>query len=234
MFRAGNPNRPSGQLIAIEVGIRLIVRECGQRLRGIAAWFLAAALGFAGAFAGGCASGASTTLRSEGGAGELRARMAVMAYTSPDKNTADVYMSDLPREALEPDADLSGVAGQFVHMHVFITPSAGSTPIDAGACSVVVRTFVVARGQVGLYGGGAFLNPNSAPGSGPLSGSISGGTCRLLSSTPGFVDRLGPSEFSAKFRVPRNDALAAQLGKRLATMLQLVPSTTAPSATASQ
>jgi len=171
----------------------------------------------------GCTSGATTTLRSEEGAGELRGTMRVMAYTSSDRNNAEVYMSDLPLSALEPDADLSDVSGQFVQMHVFITPSAGSTPIDVGACNVVVRTFVVARGQIGLYGGGAFLSPDSGPGTGSLSGTMVGGTCRLLSATPGFVDKLGPSEFRASFRVPRNDQLAAQLGKRLATMLELVP-----------
>lgn len=176
----------------------------------------------------GCSTSATTTLHSESGAGDLNARMTVLAYTSIDPNTADIYMSDLPRPALEPDADLTSVSGQFVHMHIFMTPEAGHTPIDPGACSVVVRTFVLARGQIGLYGGGAFLDPDNSLGGGSFSGSITGGTARLLNSTGGFIDKLGPSEFRAKFRVPRNEKLAEQMQKRLTTMLEFLPEVQTP------
>jgi len=162
-------------------------------------------------------------IKSQSGAGELRGAMAVAVYATTDKNTADVFLSDLPAAALEPDGDLSAVSGMFTHIHVFITPAAGSTPIDSGACSVVVRTIVVARGQLGMYGGGAFLNPSSAPGGGSYSGTISRGTCRMLTKTGGFMDRLGPSEFSASFRVSRNEALVERLRTRLGTMLELMP-----------
>ena len=178
----------------------------------------------------GCATGATTSLTSEAGTGELDGRMTTLVYASSDKNTADIYLSDLPRSALEPDADLSSVSGQFVHLHVFITPEAGSTPIDVGACSVVFRTIVVARGQIGMYGGGAFLNPRSAPGGDTFAGSISRGTGRLITSTPGFVDKLGASVFGAKFRVPRNEKAAAECAKRLQTMLELMPPPPAPKA----
>lgn len=178
----------------------------------------------------GCATGATTSLNSEAGTGELDGRMTTLVYASTDKNTADIYLSDLPRGALEPDGDLSSVSGQFVHLHVFITPEAGSTPIDVGACSVVFRTIVVARGQLGMYGGGAFLNPKSAPGGDTFAGSISRGTGRLITSTPGFVDKLGASVFGAKFRVPRNEKAAAECAKRLQTMLELMPPPPAPKA----
>lgn len=213
MFHKLTESAPGLKALALRGVVSAVGRAAAALL--LAGWCLAAGAG--------CASGASTTLRSEADTGELRGSMTVLAYSPQDLNTADVFLSDLPPAALEPDGDLSGVSGQLTQLHVFMTPEAGNTPIDAGACSVVVRTIVVARGQLGVYGGGAFLNPNSAPGGSSYSGKISKGTCRLLTRTPGFVDKLGPSEFRASFRVPRNDAAVEKLQKRMATMLELAP-----------
>lgn len=140
---------------------------------------------------------------------------------APDSNTADVYMTDLPPAALEPGADLSDVWGQIIHMHLFVAPKPGSTPIATSACSVTVRSIVIACGEIGVYGGGGFLDPLTEPGEKVLEGAIRGASCRLVAATPGFVDRLGASEFRADFEVPRNDTQARNLAARLGEILAL-------------
>src|SRR5262249_37656381 len=144
----------------------------------------------------------------------LKATLPAQAYIAPDNNTADVYMTDLPAEALEPGADLSTTWGQILHMHLFVAPKPGYTPIEASACSIPVRHVVIARGEIGVYGGGGFLDPATDPGDRVLKGSIRGATCRLVAKTPAFVDRLGAAEFRADFQVPKDETQARNLGAR--------------------
>lgn len=158
----------------------------------------------------------------------MTANLPVQAYAALDGNTADVYMTDLPPAALQPDGDLSNVWGQFVHLHLFVSPKAGQTPIANSACSVTVRHVVIARGQIGVYGGGGFLIPGTDPGDDYLTGSIRGATCRLVALSPGFVDRLGASEFRTTFKVPKDDAQARELAARLSEILGLAKPLPAP------
>lgn len=183
----------------------------------------AAAVALMGLTLVGCGVSGRVQLTSNGSGTTIGCSPTEVAYFSTDVNTADVYLTDLPRRALEPNADLKGVSGQFTHLHLFIDPMAGSTPIANSACSATVRHVVVADGRVGVYGGGGFLDPSSAPGGRVLGGKIRDATVRLISSSPDFVDRLGPSRFDAKFRAPRDDAKAKSLGARLRTILELAP-----------
>ncbi len=139
----------------------------------------------------------------------------IRGYRAIDKNTADVYLTDLPRAALERGADLSEVSGQILHLHLFISPEAGSTPIDSTACSVTLRLLVISRGQVGAYGGGGFIMPDSDPGEDDFDGSMDRATLRYVGGTPGFADRLGPSELSGAISAPRDDPTAAMIAAQL-------------------
>ena len=159
----------------------------------------------------------SSDTREGGGSLELRPRTS--AYLSGDRNTADVYLTDLPAEALDPDADLKDVSGQIIHIHLFLTPKAGSTPIDSTACSASVRHVVIAGGRIGVYGGGGFLSPNTSPGDRVLTGHLADATLRLVSASPEFGDRLGPSKLDCAFRAPLDPRLANVLAARLDTIL---------------
>lgn len=159
----------------------------------------------------------SSVTREGGGSLELRPRTS--AYVAGDRNTADVYLTDLPAEALDPAADLKGVSGQLVHIHLFLTPKAGSTPIDSTACSASVRHVVIADGRIGVYGGGGFLSPDTSPGDRVLAGRLGDATLRLLSASPEFADRLGPSKLDCAFRAPLDQRLANVLAARLDTIL---------------
>lgn len=184
-------------------------------------WMVTVGLVLLSVFVTGCTPMAGVRLRSvtsvAGGTLEMKPRTA--AYLAGDRNTADVYLTDLPATALDPAADLKGVSGQMVHIHLFLTPKAGSTPIDSTACSATVRHVVIADGRIGVYGGGGFLSPDTSPGDRVLAGHISDATLRLVSASPEFGDRLGASRFECAFRAPLDQRLANTLAARLDTIL---------------
>lgn len=171
----------------------------------------------------GCGTNGTATLRSAGAPVTLSTKLTTLAYLSSDGNTADVYMTDLPAASLDPAADLSGVSGVLVHLHMFIAPLAGETPIADSACSSTVRAVVVADGHIGVYGGGGFLSPSEAPGGATFGGTIRDASCRLTAKSAGFADRLGSSVFASSFRVPKDDGAAKRIERRLATILASLP-----------
>lgn len=143
----------------------------------------------------------------------------VLAYRFSDRNTADIYMTDLPRDVFDPEADLSGVSGQITHVHLFVAPQAGKTPIDDTACSVSLRNVVLANGQIGVYGGGGFLYPYRRLGREYLKGTIHGATMRLVRATPGFDDKLGAAELEATIKAPLDEPMAGALAERLRSLM---------------
>lgn len=138
-----------------------------------------------------------------------------VVYRAADANTADIYMTDLSREELDPATDFRDVEGQIVHLHMFIAPRAGKTPIDQTACSVTVRHAIIANGAIGVYGGGGFFLPSGKAGQKRFGGDVRDATMRLVGSTGGFVDRLGAAQFQGSIRAERDDALAALIGRRM-------------------
>lgn len=158
----------------------------------------------------GCGTSAvdRVTLVSTSSRAELPARPSTRVYGALDRNTADFYLTDLPESASAPGADLRSYTGHLIHVHLFIAPKAGSTPIAPGASTVTVRHIVLAGGEMGMYAGGGFMTPSDTIGSAESGGRISGATLRLAGATPGFVDRLGPSEMAAAFSATRDEARA--------------------------
>lgn len=182
---------------------------------------------------GGCGLG-STDLRLEAIVEEavvqpvFRLRAYMPSPSPNDRNTADIYLSDLPAERLlDPDDTLADAVGSIVHIHLFLVPVAGSTPIDATACNATVRQVVLAgprgadgsRPAIGVYGGGGFLLPDNTPGGGSLSGELLDATLRLTNATPGFVDRLGAARLKGDFAARRNDSLARGVAQRLDALI---------------
>jgi hypothetical protein len=144
------------------------------------------------------------------------------AYLTPDGNTAEVYLTDLAAESLDPGSDLSRVSGRIVQLRLFLSPKAGKTPIEETACSTAVRHIVLANGAIGVYAGGGFLLPDERPGGRELSGRVSDATLRLAAQSGGFADKLGPAVLSGSFSAPRNEALARKLAARVQDILSVV------------
>lgn len=149
-------------------------------------------------------------------------------YAAFDRNTADIYLSDLPESVLEGPDDLLAQQGSIIHVHMFLEPKAGETPIDVTACSFTVRQLILGGGQAGLYGGGGFLFMKNRAGDQVFVGSFERATLRLSAATPAFVDRLGPSEMTGKFTANRSDAKARTIGARFGEVLAKLKPVTPP------
>lgn len=167
----------------------------------------------------GCVQDSLVTVRSSTENVVDSPRLPTTAYRVGSANTAEVYLTDLPPEALEPGADLATVEGRIVQLRLFLIPRAGSTPIDSTASSLTIRHVVLSRGVIGVYSGGGFLRPSDRVGSASFSGRVAGATVRLTGLTAGFADRLGAATFDASFRAPRDDAMAGRIAARLDDVL---------------
>lgn len=174
-------------------------------------------------FRGSFGSGGTARLESVQTSAKLEARLSTAAYVEADEYAADIYLTDLSPADLLPEADLKGTWGQFIHVHLFIEPNAGDTPISRDACTAIVRHFVISDGQIGLYGGGGFMQPSGKPGDSSMSGSLADATMKPITHTPGFVDRLGSSVFSGSVGGKRDPAEAERLHKGLQTLLLRLP-----------
>jgi len=151
----------------------------------------------------------------------LRPRLPTKAYINEDNASADIYLTDLAEDALLPRAPLDGVSGTIVHIHLFALPKAGKTPIDETASTAAIRTLVVSKGHLGVYGGGGFMLPSERPGARAIGGSIRSASVRLTGSTPGFDDRIGAAQFSASVSAPRDETRARVIAARFEELLRL-------------
>jgi hypothetical protein len=151
------------------------------------------------------------TTTSLDGAALFRPALPTAVFRSTDRNTADIYLTDLPADRLaaaRTTDDLRDLAGVIVHVRLFLVPSAGRTPIDATACNAAVRQTVLAKGPVGIYGGGGYLSVGDDPRGETFSGTIRDASLRLLRASPDFADRLGPSTLVGTVAARRDDARA--------------------------
>ncbi len=180
---------------------------------------LAACLAVIACLLGGCGVRGSVRLRSVTTGGELTPKLRVLAYRADDSQTADVYLTDLALADLDPGVDPGGLTGCFIHIHFFLMPKAGKTPIESTASSVTIRYVVLARGAIGVYGGGGFLLPGGSPGDSTFGGSLSDATMKLINSNAEFHDPLGPCTLSISFRAPLDESLARRMAASLEDFL---------------
>lgn len=167
----------------------------------------------------------STTIRSTVESTRLDASYQIAVYTYEDTNTADLYFTDLTPEqfdALLAGAKRSEVApdgGQILHIHMFLTPKAGRTPIEFSASNVTLSHYVLAGDAIGVYGGGGFLLPSRVftrePGGGRFGGRMSEATVRFLSATPGFKDRIESGVLDAKLNARLDHDRSEQFNRLL-------------------
>lgn len=151
-------------------------------------------------------------------------------YSHQDANTADLYLTDIPIERLRSGVSAGDLAGHVIHVHMFVQPRAGRTPIEPTAFNATITHAVAASGEVGIYRGGGFMAPEGRPGDRLFGGGISAGTLRLERATPGFADRLGVSEVQARFKAVHDERLAALLRLRLNQLVTLANEEASPDA----
>lgn len=139
-------------------------------------------------------------------------------YAAGDRNTADVILSDIPLEQLASlGGSIEGVTGSVLHLHMFLTPRAGRTPIEFSASNCTATLIVVADGQAGFYRGGGFMLPSDSPGEKSFSARVAQVTLRPGVATAGFEDLLGHAELSGRVSARRDDAAAERIVAWMAT-----------------
>lgn len=179
---------------------------------GIGAWIagaavLLSALGGCGGAGGGFGLGfflggsGSVSVVSTAQPTRLDASFRTAVYSYEDGNTADLYFSDLTMEEIEaiasgtPRSEVAPEGAQILHLHLFLTPRAGRTPIEFSASNVTLTHLVIAGEVLGVYGGGGFLLPSRTfavePGGGKFGGTMRDATVRFIDGTEGFDDRIG-------------------------------------------
>lgn len=175
--------------------------------------------GCAGLGAGG--SGGSGQVLSETESTRLDLRLPTRAAVVQDRNTADVYLTDLSAATLArlSEGDLGPeISGTLVHVHIFLNPKPGRTPIEPTAASATARLVVVARGQVGVYDGAGFLMPGRSLRKGSAAGTLRNAPTRLTRATPGFADLLGSSRMELAFGAKSDEPAAAAIAGAIRTL----------------
>lgn len=150
---------------------------------------------------------------------ELRPRLSTQVYERlQTDNEADIYLTDLDPAVLnDPDA-LASATGHIVHLHMFLRPKAGRTPIEASAVTLTVRYTILADGVAGTYAGAGFVFPRGKPGEDRFAGRVVDATLRLAVATPGFVDRLGVATLRMPFSARLDPTVAGQARELLDTI----------------
>lgn len=180
------------------------------------------ALGLLICVLGGCglAGGGGTPrlgARASGG-GYYEANLPTRFCTVSDENTADFYLTDLPRDVWSAGADATRLRGVILHVHMFLQPRAGRTPLDTSASSCIVRLLVLSGGEIGVYGGGGLFTRAGDPDDASVGGRLANGTVRLTRATGGFIDPVGPSVLAGSFSCARDDREAMLIGRAMAAL----------------
>lgn len=140
------------------------------------------------------------------------------AYRFDDKNTADVYLTDLSDDELSAffteSRDWSQISGTLAQVHLFLKPKPGRTPIEPTAASASIRWIVITQGEVGVYDGAGFMIPGGNITKNSISGSIRNAPLRLTRRTGGFADPLITPEINIKFGTKLDIQSANELASR--------------------
>jgi len=151
----------------------------------------------------------------------VKPRITLRVYSTDDPTSADIYLTDLPALAdpsVTSDA-LSRATGHLIHIHMFIVPKAGKTPIEYTAANTTITHIILADGAMGVYRGGGFLLPSGKPGRSSFGGKMAQATLRPVSATSGFVDLLNWNEASGQINASLDEATSRALDARIATLL---------------
>tara|TARA_E500000318_G_scaffold2060_1_gene2849 strand:+ start:165349 stop:165978 length:630 start_codon:yes stop_codon:yes gene_type:complete len=177
------------------------------------------------ALRGGGGSGGTSTIISDTTGSVYETNLRTRVYTYHDDNTADIYLTDLSDDQLtsffKTNADWSQISGTIVHIHLFLDPKPGKTPIEPTAANASIRYGIISNGQIGIYDGAGFMLPGEKPGKGSISGSFRAAPLRLSRATPGFADPLTPARMDLSFDSKLDPSASPELQARLDAMAAL-------------
>ncbi|MCK4871885.1 MAG: hypothetical protein KAS72_04080 [Phycisphaerales bacterium] len=133
-----------------------------------------------------------------------------------DDNTVDVYLSDIEAWRLvDHSHSLENESGQIVHVHMFLSPHAGRTPIASTACNATIRHMIFTPTAAGEYGGGLFIMPAVSAGRSQFQGTITDGRLKLLHQSGEFIDRLGAAGVRGSLRAAHDPLTVRRIELRL-------------------
>ncbi|MGP1347678.1 MAG: hypothetical protein ACTS3F_13555 [Phycisphaerales bacterium] len=177
---------------------------------GVGRWVACAcvALGAAGLMVplGGCGApgfggGSTLSVASQFEPVVLSPTVRTSLYRSGDRNTADFIVSDIPREELMGlGTELTRPEGVVVHVHMFLRPSAGRTPVEPTASNATATVYVFAGDAAGVYRGAGFFVPDGRSGGRSFGGRLAQADLRLSRASALFDDRLGRSFMEGRIR----------------------------------
>ena len=177
---------------------------------------LAAPLASCGSIRMGSGSGRLTSV--EHGS-TLGAQFTTRVYAGTDPNVVDFYLTDLPESVWTVGGDVSNLSGTILHVHLFLQPKAGRTPIARTANTATVRWLVLSEGRVGVYGGAGFLTLGDDVGEPSLDARLAGASLRLVHQSPGFADSLGPCVLDTSFDAAAEPQVAESLARAMSSLI---------------
>ncbi|MCA9275902.1 MAG: hypothetical protein KDA29_07745 [Phycisphaerales bacterium] len=184
------------------------------------------------ALRGGGGSGGSSRVLSDTTGSVYETNLRTRVYAFHDENTADIYLTDLPNAQLtaffEKNADWSQISGTIVHIHLFLDPKPGKTPIEPTAANASIRYAIISNGQIGIYDGAGFMLPGRKPGKDSINGSFKAAPLRLTRASDGFSDLLTPARLDLSFDAKLDERAAPELQARLDAMAAVAKPTQEP------
>lgn len=184
------------------------------------------------ALRGGGGSGGSSRVLSDTTGSVYETNLRTRVYAFHDENTADIYLTDLPDAQLtaffEKNADWSQISGTIVHIHLFLDPKPGKTPIEPTAANASIRYAIISNGQIGIYDGAGFMLPGKKPGKDSINGSFKAAPLRLTRASDGFADLLTPARLDLSFDAKLDERAAPELQARLDAMAAVAKPTQDP------
>ncbi len=112
-------------------------------------------------------------------------------YFAVEAAQTSVTLSSIPYAQM---ANGTATDGAFLHIEVLWQPKAGATAVVPAATNLSIRLVILAKGELGVYGGGGFgWIDGGVEGDETIGIEITGSALSLLDRTPGFVDLLSPA-----------------------------------------
>lgn len=170
----------------------------------------------------GCAVGGSVEVRSTEANATLVPEITLVASRPLGPGQVDLFLTDLTLDQLDLATPFEELNGNIIHVHMFIRPRAGKTPIDSTATNATIRHIVLSSGAIGVYSGGGFILPKSSKKANVFRARMRNASLVLTDKTSNFHDPLGPSSMSLSVRAPTDQALAALIAARLDQTLERI------------
>ena len=144
----------------------------------------------------------------------LYADYTTIVCTNGFANEGDIWMTDIPMDQI---VDGTFTTGQIVHLQVLWTPVAGKTPLASTSTNLAIEHYIIANGEVGVYGGGGYCWSRGNPAQG-MRLHIEEATIAIQEQSDGFSDLLTPATMTGHISAEPNNTVA----QRIASAVQRI------------